>query len=209
MHLDRALLGLYGRFPCDGAGEDSIDCGGAVCCFSARRITMAQVSKVTYRFWPAPAIHLVIDSTTGADPLLTLENEPALVVSSKSSAPDQDFAPLLRDVINGQSLAKISPRLSVERGAHGADRLPDFPSLSTSGIRRSQTSASLPGDRGFDRDYRDLSDIVSLCFRRHLQRTAEAATGKKEALKVILSSACKFLYTPTVGFARGEVAFLL
>lgn len=127
---------------------------------------------------------------------------PELAVSSKSSVPDQKFAPILRDVINGQSLAKISLRLSVERGAHGADRLPDFPNFSTAGIRRSQRSASFPADRGFDLDYRDISDSVSLCFRRHLQRIAEAASGKKEAPKVILFGGCKFLYTATDGFTR-------
>jgi hypothetical protein len=32
---------------------------------------------------------------------------------------DCRFAPMVYDKVNGQSLAKISPRLPVERGAHG------------------------------------------------------------------------------------------
>ncbi len=67
-----------------------------------------------------------------SDPLLPLRNLPALAESGKLSVPDLNFAPVLHDVINGQSLAKISSRITAERGAHGADRLPDSPGLSTS-----------------------------------------------------------------------------
>jgi len=103
---------------------------------------------------------------------------------------DFRFAPILYYSINGQSLAKISPRLSVERSAYGPDRLPDLPSLSTARIRRSQRSTIYPGDRSTGHLYPDLSDNVSLCFRRHLQRIAETATGEKETPQVILFGGC-------------------
>lgn len=112
-------------------------------------------------------------------------------VGSGLATGDVRFASMLYDVVNGQSLAKISPRLSVERGAHGANRLPDFPNLSTAGIRRSHRSTNYPGDRGIDRLSPDLPDNVSLCFRWHLQRIAEEAIGEKEAPQVNSSSRCK------------------